>query len=265
MVQTAARAVREFWVVLSSLWLNFVLFGLALVAAAALMGAFGCYPEASFHERLASALYMARLESLPTPSSSCVVSVLIFLMPLLTLLILGEGALRVASLYLGRKHHREEWDRLMVRSLSGHTVLCGAGELGRAVLAELLRRDPNVAVAVVDNHPGVLDELSARGPNLHHIHGDMVLRDTLVAANVSAAATVVLTSGNDAHNLEAAFKVLQLNPQAHIWVRLKHSGLSAMMERFSQANVHFFCPYLSAAEKLAEALVEDGRASGAGG
>lgn len=264
-MQSAARALREFGVVLSSLWLNFALLGLALVAAALLMGALGCYPGASFHERLVSALYMARLESLPTPSSSCVVSVLVFVMPLLTLLILGEGALRVAALYLGRKHHREEWDRLMVRSLSGHTVLCGAGELGRAVLAELVRRDPNVAVVVVDNHPGVLEELSAGGPNLHHIHGDMVMRETLVAANVPEARTVVLTSGNDAHNLEAAFKVLRLNPEAKVWIRLKHTGLTELINELARPNIHFFTPYISAAQDLAEALVKDGGTAPPGG
>jgi len=255
-MRAAERALRELWVVARSLWLNFALFGLLLVVAAGLMGLANCYPESSFHERLVDALYLARLESLPTPSGAGVISVLVFAMPLLTLVILGEGVLRVAALYLGRKHHREEWDRLMANTLSGHIVVCGAGELGRAVLAELVRRDPGASVVIVDAHQGVLEELTVRSPNFHHVHGDMTSRETLHSANVAAASTVVLTAGDDAHNLDTAFKVLKMNPEAQVWVRLKHSGLSAMLKDLTRPNVHFFSPYHRAAEALVD-LVHD--------
>jgi hypothetical protein len=253
-MRAAARTLRELWVVARSLWLNFALFGLLLVGAAGLMGLSNCYPGSSFHERLVNALYMARLESLPATGRGCLPSVLVFAMPLLTLLILGEGALRVAALYLGRKHHREDWDRLMAGTLSGHIVICGAGDLGRAVLTELVRRDPRTSAVIVDAHHGVLDELTLRGPNLHHVHGDMTSIETLKAANVGAAATVVLSSGNDAHNLDTAFKVLQLNPGAQVWVRVKHSGLSELMRHLDRPNVHPFSPYHRAAEELADVV-----------
>jgi hypothetical protein len=253
-----ARSLRELWIVLRSLWLNLALFGLLLVGAAELMRVSGCYPNTGFHERIVSALYMARLESVPSSGTSCVPSVLVFVMPLLTILILGEGALRVGALYLRRKHRREEWDTLMAGTLSGHIVLCGAGELGRAILAELVRGNRNVALVVVDSHSGVLDELPVRGPYLHHVHGDMTSTNTLVAANVARASTVVLASGNDAHNLDTAFKVRQLSPEAQIWVRLKHSGLAGMLGEVTGRNIHFFSPYQRAAETLASQLAGKG-------
>lgn len=257
-MQRFQRVLRELWIVVRSVWLNFALFGLMLVVAAELMRVFGCYPGSGFHERLVNALYMSRLESVPSSGTSCLPSILVFIMPFLTLLILGEGVLRVGTLYLGRKHRREEWEQLMVNTLSGHTVLCGAGELGRALLEELLRREPHVEVVIVDMHAGVLEELGMHGPNLHHIHGDMTSQETLAAANVKSASTIVLTSGDDAHNLEGAFKALRLNPQADIWIRLYRSGLSEMMDTVTHPNVHFFSPYKRSAETLASQLTEKG-------
>jgi len=262
-MRVVARGFRELWIVIRSLWLNFVLFGLLLVAATEAMALANCYPGSSFHERLVNALYMSRMESVPPSPGSCIPSVLIFIMPLLTLIILGEGVLRVAALYLGRKHHRREWDELMASSLSGHTVVCGAGELGRAVVAELVRQDPAAAIVIIDVHPGVLDEITVRGQDLHHIHGDMTSLDALVSASAATAATVVLTAGDDAHNLDTAFKVLQLNPEAQVWVRLKHGGLSGMLKDLTRPNVHIFSPYHRAAEALVD-LVHDALPSARG-
>lgn len=245
------RGLRELGIVLRSVWWNLALFGGVLLAAALLMQACGCYPGASFNERLVTAFYMARLESV----GHLLVSILTFAMPLLSLFILGEGALRIAGIYLGRRQHRGEWEKLMAGTLSGHIVLCGAGEFGRALLEELFRRDPQVEEVIIDNRLGVLEELGRHGPNLHHIHGDMTSQETLTAANVAAASTVLLTSGDDAHNLEAAFKALRLNPSAEMWIRLYRIGLSEMMDTASRPNVHFFSPYQRVAEALADGLL----------
>ena len=248
------RVFRELKIVLKSIWLNLVLFALLLVGAAGLMTACGCYPEMSFGERLVAAFYMTRIESVPEARHHPVRGVLVFAMPVLAVVILGEGVLRVAAIYLGRKRHQEEWEELMANSLSGHTVLCGAGELGRALLHEMLRRDPGAAIVVVDTHPGILEELGIRAPNLHQVQGDMTSHHTLIAANVAKASTILMTSGDDARNLEAAFKAIRENPNAQIHIRLYRSGLLEMMDTTKHPNLHFFSPYTRAAEALADEL-----------
>jgi len=258
MMSHMRRGRRELAVVLRSVWWNVVFFLALLLVAAILLFLFRCFPEASFHECLVTALYLARLESVSNPQGHPLVTVLAFLMPLMAVVILGEGVLRVTAIYLGRRRHREEWDRMTATSLSGHVVLCGAGELGRALLSELLQRAPNREVVVVDAHAGVLDEIASQGPNLHHILGDMTARETLRAANVHKASVVVVTSGDDAHNLEAACKALRLNPEARIWVRVKHSGLSELMQMAAHPNLHFFSPYQRAAEAVADELKQSG-------
>ena len=247
------RGLRDLGIVLRSVWLNVALFLALLLAAALVMEACGCYRGATFQERLVIAFYMARIESVPA-SPHPLVAVLVVVMPALTIIILGEGVLRLGAIYLGRRHHQQEWEVLMAGTLSGHMVLCGAGELGQALLEELMQRAPKLEVVVVDIHPGVLQELDRRGENLHHILGDITSVETLTAANVSRASLVLVTSGNDAHNLEAAFKVLRLNPHAETWVRLKHGGISEMLDTASRPNLHFFSPYQRAAKEIAEQL-----------
>jgi len=58
----------------------------------------------------------------------------------------------------------------------------------------------------------------------------MTAREMLVAANVQKASLVLVASGDDARNLEAALRVLRLNPEAELWVRLYRIGLSDMMD-----------------------------------
>jgi voltage-gated potassium channel len=249
-----ARGIREARLVLRSVWINLALFAALLVIAALVMPACGCYPGLTFGERVVNAFYMTRIESVPETGHHPLRTLLVFVMPALTVIILGEGVLRVGSAYLNRKHNREQWEELMVSRLRGHTVLCGAGELGRALLTELLARDPKAEIVLVDTHPGIVQELGLRADNLRNITGDMTSHETLEAAGVATAATVIITSGDDAHNLEAAFKAMRLNPKARVWIRLYRAGLAEMMDQTSLPNLNFFSPYKRAAVAMMEEM-----------
>lgn len=249
------RKLAEIWIVVRSVWLNVALYASMLVGVAALMGACKCYPDMTFGERLVQAFYMSELQGAESSDHHILPTVLVFLLPALTVIILGEGVLRMASIYLGRRQHRAEWEELMVKQLSGHTVICGMGELGRALLERLLEQNPDAAIVVVDTHADVLSELGMSGPNLHSICGDMTRRETLESANVGRASKVAFVSGSDSSNLEGAVKALALNEEAHVWVRLYRAGISDLLDKESRPNLHFFTPYDSAAQRLAGHLV----------
>ena len=68
---------------------------------------------------------------------------------------------------------------------------------------------------------------------------------------------MLLAAGNDAFNLEAAYKVVQLNPQVETWVRLHHNGLAELMDLRRKPNVHFFSPYQQAADAIAGHLLKE--------
>ena len=144
---------------------------------------------------------------------------------------------------------------MMAKTMHNHLVICGVGELGRTLAQQLLAADSTLSVILLDPRPGIPAELSQEYPNVCHIVADMTNLESLKAANCAEARMIFLTSGSDTLNLEAAYKVMELNPQAEIWVRLYRSKLAELLDTSKKPNLHFFCPYQSAAETLVQRLL----------
>ena len=198
---------------------------------------------------------MVILERVAQESDGLMPILLSFVLPLGGVIILGEGALRVLSVYLQKGEHREEWDTMAAKTYSNHIVVCGVGELGRALVKRLHIDHPEARIVLVDLRAGLLAETGVLEDDIICIQSDMTSTETLKKANCQKAKLVLLASGNDAFNLEAAYKVVQLNPQAETWVRLHHSGLADLMGLSSQPNLHFFSPYQQAADAIAGHLL----------
>lgn len=254
MTSTLQRNMHEFAIVMRGVWVNIALYSALIVVAAEILSMCGCYPGATFVEQMVAAFYMTRLESVNGSNHHPMIALMVFLLPSLSVIILGEGVFRVAALYLGRKQRSQEWERLMISTLTNHTVLCGAGELGRALVKELLQRNPDAEIVIIDTKGDILQELGITNPNVRHIDGDMTSLQVLESANLARATTLILTSGNDGYNLEATYKALRLNPTIQIWVRLYRRGITEFLDTSSMANIHFFSPYRQAAERLAAEL-----------
>jgi Trk K+ transport system NAD-binding subunit len=131
------------------------------------------------------------------------------------------------------------------------------GELGKALVKRVYADHPETSIVLVDMRPGLITETGLSGENLLCIQSDMTSLETLAKANCHKARLVLLTSGNDAINLEAAYKIVQLNPHTETWVRLHQSGLSDLMDLSSKPNLHFFSPYQQAAEVIAGHLLQE--------
>ena len=242
---------RDLRIVGGAIWINLSLFVAMLLGATVLMEMSGSYPEISFDRILVKAFFMALLDPVEIGIGPIPV-LLTFILPILTMIIVGEGVLRIFTVYMQRGEQREEWDLLVAQTFSKHTVICGVGELGRAVVHRLIKLNPEEQIVLVDTHPDIIAELGLRGPNICHIQSDMTAQATLEAVRCQEASLIILTSGSDAYNLEAGAKALRLNPKAEIWIRLYRSGLASLVDLGTKPNVHFFSPY----ERAAEALVE---------
>lgn len=253
-----ASAWRDLRIVGRAVWLNLALFIVLLLGGAVLLQAAGFHPGAGFLDLVVDSFHMAVLERVAGPGAGLVPDLLTFIMPLLTLVILGEGALRVAAVYLRRGERREEWDRMVAQTFSKHALICGVGELGRAIFQQLIAADPDAEVVLVDTRSGVLAEVGETGPNICHVQGDMTNRAALSAAGCHEARLIILASGNDAYNLEAGLRAFELNQRAEIWIRLYRSGLASLMDLSTKPNVHFFRPYERAAEALVSRITEHG-------
>lgn len=250
---------KKFWrdarIILSSVWINLALFALLLLLGAVVLKFFGARSGAGWPQLFLDSFYMARLEGVDT-GGKLVPVLLAFLMPIAALLILGEGVLRVFSIYMQRRVNRREWDLMVIKSYQDHIVLCGVGEMGRQLVRRLRQENPQRAIVLLDPRPGLLAELSFKDDNVIHIQGDMADVDMLESTGILTAGLVILTSGNDALNLEATYKVQKLNPDVTVWVRMHNSGLAELLDLSSKPNIHFFCPYQQAADAIIEHILD---------
>jgi hypothetical protein len=252
---------RQFWkdlsILLSMIWLNLTLFAVLMVGGAVLLKISGAYLQATWSGLFLNAFHMAITERVANENDGLMPILLSFILPLGTVIILGEGVLRVFSIYLQKREHREEWDIMVAKTFSNHIVVCGVGELGRALVKRFHADHPDTRIVLVDQRSGLLSETGLAGGEVVCLQADMTSIETLKTANCHKARLVLLVSGNDAANLEAAYKVNQLNPQTQTWVRLHHNGLVDLMDISRKPNLHFFSPYQQAAEVIASHMLQD--------
>jgi voltage-gated potassium channel Kch len=246
---------RDFNIILTTIWINLLLFLILMVLCAVLLKFFGNEPQASWPQLLLDAFYLSTIESVET-GGKVVPIFLAFLMPIGMTIILGEGVLRVFSIYMQRRVNRKEWDLMVVKTFNNHTVICGVGEMGRQLIRRMLIEHPQMDLVLIDPRPGLLAELGLNNDHTIHFQSDMADVETLEQANVRTAKLVVLTAGEDALNLQAAYKIHQMNPQITVWVRLHHSGLAEMLDLSTKPQIHFFCPYQQAAESIVKQIFE---------
>jgi voltage-gated potassium channel Kch len=126
-----------------------------------------------------------------------------FIAPIITVSALLETAIRLIGPMA-----------LRVRLLSGHVVLGGAGRLTLLYVRKLREQDPRRPVVVVDrilNGPFV--------PELRDVHralvfaGDIASDTALRGLRIDRAHRVLLLTGDDFANLDAASKILRLAPE----------------------------------------------------
>ena len=255
------REISDLWrdlkIVIRAVWLNLLLFAGLLAGAAALLRYAGAYPQANGLDQLVNAFHMAVLERVAQPGDGVVPAILTLLLPLFTVIVVGEGALRILTVFIARGEHREEWDSMVAKTYTDHVVVCGVGELGKALVKRIHADHPEARIVLVDLRSGLLTEAGLLGDNVLCIQADMTSLETLKDVNCHKARLVLLASGNDAFNLEAAYKIVQLNPQAEIWVRLHHNGLADLMDLSRKPNLHFFSPYQQAADAIAGRLLQE--------
>jgi voltage-gated potassium channel Kch len=126
-----------------------------------------------------------------------------FLAPLITASALIETALRILNPLA-----------LRVRRLHGHVIIGGGGRLARLYVKRLRELDPEVPIVVVErdpNKPGI-GELQAIYRTLVII-GDITSDGVFESVGLARARRVMLLTGDDFANLDAAARVVNKTPQ----------------------------------------------------
>ena len=163
---------RDFKIIFSTIWINLLLFFVLMVIGAGLLRFFGNDPQAGWLKLFLDAFYLATIESIDT-GGKVIPILLAFLMPIGMTIILGEGVLRVFSIYMQRRVNRKEWDLMVVKTFTNHTVICGVGEMGRQLLRRMIVEQPQMELVLIDPRPGLMSEMGFSHEHTIHFQGDM--------------------------------------------------------------------------------------------
>jgi len=119
-----------------------------------------------------------------------------------------EGDLREA---IWRRRVRGE-----LQSVSGHFIVCGAGETGSSVVEDLI--NSGCSVVVIENDPSHIDRLARRvgGQAFIALEGDATEDEVLHESGLERARGIVSTLHTDRDNLFVTVTARQLNPDMRI-------------------------------------------------
>jgi voltage-gated potassium channel len=159
--------------------------------------------------------------------------------------VLGETLLRLEMAdHFGRRRR----DR-MLRNISGHYIVCGAGRVGRSVVNQLLRSE--AAVVLIDN--SVERARWATDKGVITLVGDATNDETLRQARVEAARGLVAAISSDAENVYVALSAKVLNPNLVIAARASDEQAEEKLKRAGATTV--FTPYSFIGHRLAQSML----------
>lgn len=134
-----------------------------------------------------------------------------------------EGHLR--DLVEGRRMKR------VIASLDGHTIVAGMGRVGSVVVRSLA--EESVPFIIIDHSREAIDHADENGWPV--LDADATDQETLIAAGVEKAKSLVSTLDTDADNLFVTFSARTLNPELFIVARSTHESNE---ERLRQAGAN---------------------------
>lgn len=144
-----------------------------------------------------------------------------------------------------------------LRTLDGHVVVGGAGQLGSVYARKLRERHPRRTLVVVEqnaNHPALTEFRD--GYRAVVVVGDITDDAVLERLRLERAHRVMLLTGDDFANLDAAARVLALAPRLAGRIVVHVSNLGFMRET-AGSRVARDCEVFNGHEFAATKLVED--------
>jgi len=159
--------------------------------------------------------------------------------------VIAETLLRLEMAdYFGRRRR----DR-MLKNISGHYIVCGAGRVGRSVINELLRS--RASVVLIDNRVERAGWATDKG--VITLVGDATKDEVLRQARIETAKGLVAAISSDAENVYVTLSAKVLNPNLVIAARASDDQAEEKLRRAGAATV--FTPYSFIGHRLAQSML----------
>ena len=133
------------------------------------------------------------------------------------LLVFGANIFNILRIFFVRGERGQTWQKALAATVESPIVVCGLGRVGYRIAGQLLDLGRQVVGIEAVSSP-LVDALIKRAMPI--ILGDIRSEDVLRHAGVERARTVLVCTHNDLANIEAAFRIRELNPHAEIVLRL---------------------------------------------
>ncbi len=154
-----------------------------------------------------------------------------FVMPLIGLMILSQGVAEFGSMFFNRQQRSKEWEMAVASTFQGHHILIGLGHLGYRVASNLHSLGQDVVVVELNPKADLVSNIKKLG--IPVIQDDAVRQNSLEAAGVEHAQTIILCTQNDSMNLQVALKARHLNKKIRVVIRIFDNEFAqALQEQF---------------------------------
>lgn len=165
----------------------------------------------------------------------------------IVLMVFGVGFFGVFTAFASAVLNRAQQIRIQgLRPVhrSGHIIVCGAGNIGTAVIEYLL--DLGKTVVVVERHPDTVLLEWAHERRIDLLTGDATRDATLDLCNLGQAQALVALSNSDTTNLEAALGARARNPALPLVLRIADAEFAGSIARHFQFDTTFSAAALAA-------------------
>lgn len=145
-----------------------------------------------------------------------------------------------------------------INRLNNHTILCGYGQIGRAISLKLF--ELGIDFVVVDMDEEKLSEAEQRG--YLTLHGDPSVDGVLLSAGIRKSKFIVLCINDDAANINISLAARELNPDILVVARGSDPAIEYRMLRAGANTVVY--PLSLGGEQIANILARHAGVAGQG-
>ncbi len=173
------------------------------------------------------------------------------------LIIFGFGLVAATAALLGNMFldgntlelYRRRKVRKKLKNFTDHYVVCGHGQVGQIVTAELL--GSGMPLVVIDNDERAI--LKCKELGVAHLRRDAMEEESLKEAGVERAKGLISVVNRDADNVFIVLTARALNPHMSIFARASSKGVEKKLFR-AGAN-YVVSPYASAALRITQNIL----------
>ena len=183
----------------------------------------------SFVESLFLILSMIFLQANVDFPEPWYLEIFFFAMPMIGLALLGSGVANVGVLLFNKSARGKEWEAALASTYSNHVIVVGLGKLGYRVVQQLLNFGQDVVAVELDADKPFIS--LAREQGVPVLIADARREDTLKAAGIDRAASILCCTQDDLANLDIALDARERRPDIKVVLRMFDSDLARKVER----------------------------------